>query len=252
MSQSAALSLARPLGGARFRILAFPHAGGGASAFTKLRMALASYQVELCALQPPGRENRSGERPHTVIEELALEFADALETLAPLPSAFLGHSMGGLVAYLTARLLAERNGRVPEHLVVSACLSPAERGACQQNTRSLRERILAFGGIPAAIQASPELFDMFQSVIAEDFAMSDAYLHVPAAPLACAITVYSGNDDAAARPARAPQWQRMTQYDLKMRSFVGGHFFLYADPDATARALLEDLGLYRLPSGAVP
>lgn len=251
MNRLPALSLYRPLAGARARIVAFPHAGGGASAFIKLRTALAAHQVELCPLQPPGRENRSRAPAHTDIEAMACEFATAVDSLAPLPTAFLGHSLGGLVAYLTARHLAGTPS-APAQLVVSGSLAPDLRTAPDPQTpcRSDRERVLALGGIPDAILADPDLLDMFTALIIADIRMGEAYRHRPSAPLSCPIIVYSGSGDRAALPELAPAWQRFTAQRFSTRSFAGGHFFLYADPDQTADALLADLGWHAPPMAA--
>ncbi len=245
MTRIPALSLYRPLAGAQYRIFAFPHAGGGASAFMKLRNALAIHQVDLCPLQPPGRENRSCDPAHTTIEDLADEFALAIASLPSLPSAFLGHSLGGLVAYVTLCLLRERGAELPFHLTVSGSLSPALRNAAAEplQPREMRERILSLGGIPDTILADPELFNMFEAIITADILMGDAYRHVPAAPFSCPVTVYSGDADRAAPLIHAEAWQTVTTQPLRMRTFDGGHFFLYADPGRTAAALVDDLGL---------
>ncbi|MBB3996743.1 thioesterase II family protein [Aureimonas pseudogalii] len=241
----AALSLHRPLPGAALRIAAFPHAGGGASAFRGLAAALGARGVELCPLQAPGRENRIAAPFHRTAEAMAAEFAAALATLAPLPTVYLGHSLGGLVAYLTARLRTA-DGAPPHHLVASASLSPllrCGRGAAAErpSPASFRERILALGGVPEAIAADPDLFALFEPAIRADFELADRYQHETAEPLPCPITVYSGLGDTAAPAAAAPSWQGLTRAPVRRRSFEGGHFFLYRQPDATAAALIEDL-----------
>lgn len=242
----AALSLYRPLAGATARLAAFPHAGGGASAFRGLASALAARGVELCPLQAPGRENRSGQPFHRTAEAMAAEFADALGALPPLPTAYLGHSLGGLVAYLAARLRAA-DGAPPSHLVASASLPPqlrpARGGACDRPaTTTFRDRILALGGIPEAIAADPELFAIFEPVIRADFDVAGRYVHRTAEPLPCPITVYSGSADRAAPPVAADAWQELTARPLGRRIFEGGHFFLYQRPEAVAAALVEDVG----------
>ncbi|WP_062207090.1 thioesterase II family protein [Aureimonas sp. AU12] len=241
----AALSLHRPLPDASVRIVAFPHAGGGASAFRGLAVALATRGVELCPLQAPGRENRLSAPLHRTAEAMAVEFAAALATLAPMPTAYLGHSLGGLVAYLTARLRTA-DGAPPRHLVASASLSPLLR--CGRATTPeppsptrFRERILALGGVPEAIAADPDLFALFEPAIRADFELSDRYEHRAAEPLPCPITVYSGLGDTAAPDAAATSWQGLTAEPVRQRSFEGGHFFLYRQPDTIAAALVEDL-----------
>lgn len=238
-----ALSLYRPLAGALGRIVAFPHAGGGASAFIRLRNELASAGIELCPLQPPGRENRTSEPHHSSAEALATELVAALETLAPIRTAFLGHSFGGLVAYLVAQRLAGR-GAAPSLLIASGSLSPALRQGkiTEETPAEFRKRVAAFGGIPDSIAANAALYEMFEAVIRADMRLSDAYRHRQSDPLPCPIMVYSGTEDHAAPPDDAQAWQGLTRHPLRLRNFAGGHFFLYANPKATAEALVSDLG----------
>ena len=236
-----ALSLYRPLEGARYRVVAFPHAGGGASAFRGLKSALAAHGIDLCPLQPPGRENRVGSPPHQSALDLAREFAAAVSTLPVGPTAFLGHSLGGLVAYLTARLLAG-SPAAPRHLVVSGSLAPTLRPRRDLgDAPDLPERIMALGGIPEAIAAEPDLLALFMAVIRADIRMGERLPDAPFTPLDLPITVWTGDRDRSAPPHLAPHWADLTRRPLRLRPFEGGHFFLYADPAFSAACLVEDL-----------
>src|SRR5947209_7015556 len=85
----------------RARLFCFPHAGGGASAFREWQ-GLARAGVEVCGVQPPGRENRFHEPALTDMAALAEQAAGALGPWLDVPFALFGHSLGALLAFETA------------------------------------------------------------------------------------------------------------------------------------------------------
>lgn len=111
---------------ARARLICFPHAGGAAGGYRGWALD-APWDVEVSAVQYPGRGDRFGEHPAAdmtslvddVVAGLLREHtADALAT-----TVLFGHSMGAAVAYETARRLAV-TGRPPAALVVSGQPAP--------------------------------------------------------------------------------------------------------------------------------
>ena len=91
----------------RLRLFCFPHAGGGASSFVPLAGLLPS-SIELAAVLLPGRETRFREPPFARMEPLVQALADGLRDELGAPFAFMGHSMGALVAFELARELRRR------------------------------------------------------------------------------------------------------------------------------------------------
>ena len=60
----------RPNPGARVRLFCLPFAGGGASVYRLWGATLPSW-IEVCPIQPPGREDRYREPPFTSLTALA-------------------------------------------------------------------------------------------------------------------------------------------------------------------------------------
>jgi pyochelin biosynthesis protein PchC len=82
-----------PVPSASRRLICLPHAGGSASYYFGLSKAL-SVNVDVVAIQYPGRQDRRTERCRESIAELADEIATVVRPLADLPLTFFGHSMG--------------------------------------------------------------------------------------------------------------------------------------------------------------
>ena len=95
----------------RAQLVCFPHAGGTANFFRGWSRALP-WDVDLLALQYPGREERFGEPCLTSIDALAGPAADALQRYAHAPLVLFGHSLGAALAYEVAARL-EARGAAP-------------------------------------------------------------------------------------------------------------------------------------------
>src|SRR5262245_50602132 len=83
---------------ARLRLFCFPFAGGSASSYRGWSACLPR-DVEVCPIQPPGREARFSEPAFRRIPELVRALADALSPLLDRPFVFYGHSVGAIVAF---------------------------------------------------------------------------------------------------------------------------------------------------------
>jgi pimeloyl-ACP methyl ester carboxylesterase len=138
-------------------LFCIPHAGGGASAYRQWAEAMAP-AAAVKVLQLRGRESRFREPPLTELEDAV---ADLYQTVLPASAgrfAFLGHSMGALMALELSHKLRREAGRAPVHLFVSACRAPnhpqlAAPCAGLPQGEFVAEVMRRYGGIPAPILA---------------------------------------------------------------------------------------------------
>ncbi|HEY0193511.1 MAG TPA: alpha/beta fold hydrolase, partial [Kofleriaceae bacterium] len=84
--------------GAALRLICLPYAGGGASVFRTWPAALPP-QVEVWAIELPGRETRAREAPLASRRALVQQLTEALMPRLHAPFAIYGHSMGSLLAF---------------------------------------------------------------------------------------------------------------------------------------------------------
>lgn len=94
----------RPEG--RVRLYAFPNAGGGPASLTGLAAAFPP-EVEVWAVNLPGRQARLAEPPRDDLDGLVDDLARDLLAAARPPYALFGYCSGALLAYLVCRRLTE-------------------------------------------------------------------------------------------------------------------------------------------------
>src|SRR3569833_2425108 len=106
------------------QLVCFPHAWCSASFFFPVSSAL-SPAVEVSAVQYPGRQDRRAEPNIDSLPALADAILPAIRPLADRPLAFIGHSLGALLANEVAQRL-QQNGAPPlTRLYVSGRRAPS-------------------------------------------------------------------------------------------------------------------------------
>ncbi|MEU4357224.1 alpha/beta fold hydrolase [Streptomyces virginiae] len=243
-----------PRPAAAARLVCFPHAGGAANAFTALSAALPE-DVELFAVQYPGRQDRRGEPCAQDLSELASGAAQALAGHDGRPLFLLGHSMGALVAFETARLLEER-GSVAR-LFVSAARPPAqdwqEPDLALVGDEELTAGLRRLGGIPEPLLADPEVAGEILRLLRADHRALLRHRCTPDTRVAAPVTVLLASADPKNSLEQMADWARHTAGGYEITALSGGHFSLVERPGESApplaRRIREDLAR-PAPSGA--
>jgi medium-chain acyl-[acyl-carrier-protein] hydrolase len=227
----------------RFRLFAFPHAGGNAAFYRPLRRLMPP-EVDFCPIELPGRAARLDEPPFTSMSALMEQLHHALQPLMAIPFGFFGHSVGAWMAYEVARQLRSIDGRIPVHLFVSGRGSP-KRGAADlpparpRSDADLLAILHRFGGTPAAIMQRPELIAALLPALRADLALVDGYAVDPGDRIACPITACGGADDLS-HSGSLQSWRDFTRGNFRACIFPGGHFYFGPEAGALAREIVRD------------
>ncbi|WP_181806014.1 thioesterase II family protein [Streptomyces shenzhenensis] len=210
------------------RLVCFPHAGGVAGAFQHWQRRLPS-DVELLAVQYPGRQERLDEPVAESVEQLADQVAEALTPFLDRPLLLFGHSMGSMVAYEVARRVEESAPGVLAHLFVSAQRAPhaGPPGTLHQEPDdALVARVRLLDGPRATVYEIAELRQLVLPSLRADYRLVDHYRPARLRRLHAPITVCGGDRDPGCPVTELPTWQQATTADLTVRVFPGGHFYL--------------------------
>ncbi|WP_338416729.1 alpha/beta fold hydrolase [uncultured Sphaerotilus sp.] len=229
----------------RLRLFCLPYAGGAASLYRSWRAALPA-DVELCAVQLPGREGRLAEPALDDPEALLAQLQAAVLPWLDRPFVLLGYSMGGLIAHALACRLQASGGPTPERLVVAACSSPdhpAQVDPDRMSVAGFTACLRALGGTPEAVFEHAELLEMLLPMLQADFRLvrrlREAAMRRPGdQPLRCPITALAAADDGHATPLQVARWADFTQGGLDAVTIPGGHFAVWNQPRLLMQAAL--------------
>jgi surfactin synthase thioesterase subunit len=229
---------------APIRLFAFPHAGGAASVFRQWNSVLAP-RIDSYGVQLPGRETRFIEPRLTHFSTAIQAIADALLPSLDRPFAFFGHSLGGLLAFETARYLRRLNAPLPLHLFVSGCSAPQVRKPIEEYSKlsdaGFIQAVQKFGGIPNELLQNAELLELFLPILRADFDLLETYRYVQETSLDCPITAFGGLGDAEAPQSELAEWNVHTTKTFRLRMFSGDHFFIRTAENLLLQEIARDL-----------
>ena len=229
---------------ARLRLFCFPYAGAGASVFNSWVDHL-SLEVELCAVQLPGRESRYSEPFCVDLALLVQSLIPVLQPFTDIPFAFFGHSMGGLISFELARECRRQHQQGPVHLIVSGCRAPQLPDPHPPISGELDPAFIAhlrqYGGTTETVLENNELMEVLLPLLRADFAMCEAYSYSREEPLNCSVSAFGGKEDRRVSVEELSAWQFQTSGSFELHTFPGQHFYIHYSQLPFLNALSRDL-----------
>lgn len=227
------------------RVVCFPHSGGSARSFGDWAEVMPP-EVELVAVQYPGRGDRFVEPPVADVPAMARGVAMELLRLPRSDTVLFGHSLGAVVAYETALLLRDM-GEEPGRLCVSACLPPgrlANRGLHLAPDDEFWAALCRLGGIEPAVAEDAELRELLAPVLRSDLRAHATYRPRPGTrPLSCPVSCYHGAGDPLLDQARLVGWAGVTAGAFTSTVRPGGHFHLSTEVAELVQDVLGRIGV---------
>ncbi|MEV8057100.1 alpha/beta fold hydrolase [Streptomyces antimycoticus] len=212
----------------RVRLVCLPHAGGTATLFHGGAERLP-HDVEMLAVQYPGRQERFAEPCIEDMAELATRITEALEPELAGPLVLFGHSLGAAVAYEVARRIEARHGSVPRRVLVSGRGAPhTERGGALHLLDD--ERLIAsarrLGDLGSSAYDNPDLRPLLLPSLRGDYRLIERYRPGHPAPLRAPVTALGGDRDPGCAVAALESWAELTTSEFECQVFAGDHFYL--------------------------
>jgi acyl transferase domain-containing protein/surfactin synthase thioesterase subunit/acyl carrier protein len=255
----------QPRSSPRMRLFCFPFAGGGSALFREWADRLGQ-DVEVLAVEPPGRLRRIRETPIERIDEFVAPLVKAMEPWLDRPYACFGHCLGGLTMFETTRAIRDVGRPAPVHLFAAGARPPHRILRAGRFERELNERLSkhpeydperaaydqplpVFADMVRAfrIEASERMLEesalrdlMFPTIKAE-FRMASDYVFQPTPPFSSALTIFLGRDDPYVSRADALAWGRFTESEFRVHTRPGAHFLLAEDSEFMLGAIGRSL-----------
>jgi medium-chain acyl-[acyl-carrier-protein] hydrolase len=241
----------RPKQSAKLRLFCFPYAGGSAVVYRNWSDALGP-DVEVCAVQFPGRTTRMRETPFTDLNALINALVPHLLSWLNKPFAFFGHSLGALVAFELTRALHTAGATEPIHLYISGRRSP-QTPRTEPPIHALEDglfinRLRELGGTPEEVLTDQSLLQILMPTLRADFSLNDTYTYLTAPQLNTPITAFAGEHDRQACVAQVSDWSRYTDGRFTLHTLPGGHFFVHEQESILLALLSASLGALHVVS----
>jgi medium-chain acyl-[acyl-carrier-protein] hydrolase len=224
-----------------FRLICFPPAGIGAAIFRNWASELPG-DLELCAVQLPGRTIRLGEPAMTSIPQLVEAITEAIAQLPERKFVFFGHSLGAILASEVARRLTARALPLPSHLIVSGRRPPQFQDPNPPIGDLPDAEFVAaidrrYGGIPKEILANPDVLALLLPGLRADMVALETFRPGPRPPLPIPISAFGGASDPMTPIVHLEAWKLETLGAFETRAFPGGHFYL----DSQRNSVLSEI-----------
>jgi surfactin synthase thioesterase subunit/glycosyltransferase involved in cell wall biosynthesis len=223
------------------RLFYFPYAGEIVVAQVTLadpsRTSRPAPAGGACPAVLPGRGPRIAEAPFQRMAPLIQSLTGAIQPYLAQPFAFLGHSLGAIVAFELARELRRRNLPLPRLLIASAARAPQFRRNHVPPPEPPDEDLLREANLPddAAIRHA------VLPALRADTHLYRHYVYTEDPPLPVPIRAYGGLDDPHISRTHLEAWCEQTTESFALRQFSGGHFYLKEHRAEFDTALHEDL-----------
>lgn len=232
--QSSPWIVSRPNHNTRLRLFCFPFAGGAATQFGSWQAQLGS-EIQVCAIQPPGRGGRFHEPPLTEWAPMIHALSQVISQYDDLPYAFFGHSLGGLVAFELTRTCVAANLPLPRHLFISATnaprVAPDRPDVTRMNNDDLKARLRDYNGTPAEILDNHELMELLLPVIRADLTLLQNYRYRVQERLSTPLSIMAGKDDSHINHQAFAAWREETSGPFYQHTFAGDHFYIQSERD---------------------
>lgn len=229
---------------ARLRLFCAPYAGGGASIYRQWPQALPE-TVEVCAVQPPGREQYIAKTPFTNLPDLVTWLGTEISPWLDRPYLLFGHSMGAFICFELARHLRLLGKPQPERLYVSGARAPhipdPHPSMHQLNDTAFRHELHQLEGTPDAILQHAELMELLLPLLRADFSICETYTYHDEAPLTCPLSVFGGSNDPRVPYQHLVAWRQHTQSAFQVRVLEGRHFFIHSAAQNLLNTLAQDV-----------
>ncbi len=250
---------------AKVRLFCFPYAGGNAAVYRPWVESLRP-DIELVAVDPPGRAARVHERAIDDFDRFFDALLPAMARFTDRPMAFYGHCLGGITLYEAARRLRAQRGFELRHVFVSSSRAPRRLARVGRFEEDLLARLLTLPrydpftpahdqtdevftelirrfniGASEEFLANDELKRLLMPAIRAEFRMASRYKFRADAAWEAPVTCFVGAEDPYVTREDALAWSEYTRSSFKLHLREGDHFLVVDDREFIVDTINREL-----------
>jgi surfactin synthase thioesterase subunit len=210
------------------RLICLPYAGGSAATYVPWSRLIPA-DVELIAVQPPGRGSRMAQAPHSQMEPLVTELMSVFAQVTDRPYVLFGHSLGSRVGFEVILECQRRGLPLPAHFIASGSRAPylpkRELPIHDLPDAQFVEALRDLAGTPEEVLNNSELMQWLLPLLRADFRIADQHRAARTA-IACPLTVLAGTEDETIPAQDIEAWRDLAAGECDIQWVSGGHFFV--------------------------
>jgi len=236
----------------RMRLYCLPYFAGGASIFSTWHELLPD-DIEVCAIQFPGREERGDEKAYDNVFELVAKLAEVMEPLLTAPCAFYAHSSGAGVALELARYLRNKLDVHPTRFMVGGWRAPhlespfeflnainEDEVYKEKNIPNIKGHLRALE-IPDSVIENDAVFNEMLPALRADILLGKKYIYYEDEPLDCPLTAFAGRNDSVFTEDQIKAWSSHTSNLFKYQVVDGSHLFCRDNKEELLEIVTDEL-----------
>ena len=238
----------------RVRLFCLPYFAGGASIFNSWHEPLPN-DVEVCAIQMPGREERADERPFDDINKLVEKMAEVMEPLLTTPIAFYSHSSGAGMCFELVRHLRRKYDVTPVAFMVGGWRAPHlespfeflnaigdDEVYAEKNIVNIKNHMRSLA-IPESVINNEALFNEMLPSLRADILLGKRYRYKEEAKFDCPIIAFAGAEDPVFDADQIKSWKDQAAGEFKFFQIGGGHLFCRDNKDELLGKIAPELSV---------
>jgi external thioesterase TEII len=224
------------------QLICFPHLGGYTNSYLDLANK-TNIDVEIWAANPPGHGG-SNDKPIEDINSLLNLYYRELKKIIRPNCVFLGHSMGGIVAYLLINKIvdsAECSSK-PKQLILSAANIPSyfiDKQYSKFSNDELIKHLMTYNGIPDEVTDKKSLLKYFLPILRADFMILESISLIDnIQPLDISVYFLWGEKDQIVPIDTVIQWSKYFLTNINLIPIKNGsHMFIRDQINIVAQKL---------------
>ena len=217
------------------KVYCLPYAGGSKSIYHDW---INEYKdvAEIIPVEYSGHGSRFGEELYTSADSMAEDVYNIISGDEPKNYIIFGHSMGSLIALLTAEKLEKKYSVKPKAVIIGGTRPPhlvyKDEKMAHLPQKEFMEKFLDLGQTDAEIMNEPELLDLLYDVFYADTVLGENYNDFDKIQkINSPMVVMTGLQDDEAPEEDMREWANYCNEGFEFKSFDAGHFFPFEVPE---------------------